>query len=59
MTQSAAMFVVGALLVIAGGALWLLGRSERRREVERQERTPFDPAAGHQQTQDMRRRFGL
>lgn len=63
MSQSAAMFVVGALLVVAGGTLWLLQRSEQRREkhreLERLEQTPFPRAEGHQQTQTLRRRWGL
>jgi len=59
MTQSAAMFVVGVFVAASGIALWLLQRSEQRRERERQAQTPFDPAAGHKQTQDLRRGFGL
>lgn len=59
MTQPDAMFIVGCLLVAAGIALWLLQRSEQRREAEREERTTCDPVAGHQQTQEMRRRWGL
>lgn len=63
MIPSSAMFIVGAFFAIAGIKLWLLqvlaSRSEKRREQERREQSPFHPAAGHQQTQDLRRRFGL
>lgn len=63
MIPSPAMFIVGALFAIAGIKLWLLqflaSRSEKRREQERLEQTPFNAADGHQQTQDLRRRLGL
>lgn len=45
MTPPSAMFIVGALLFAAG--------------VKRRAQSPFNPVAGHQQTQDLRRRFGL
>lgn len=60
---SPGMFIVGTLFAIAGVKLWLLqflaSRSEKRREQERREQSPFHPADGHQQTQDLRRRLGL
>lgn len=59
MTPPSAMFIVGALLFAAGGTLWFLQRCEQRREGERRQQSPFDPADGHQQTQELRRRFGL
>lgn len=50
-------------LFAAGVKLWLLqflaSRRAERREQERRAQSPFDPVAGHQQTQDLRRRFGL
>lgn len=63
MTPPSAMFIVGALLFTAGVKLWLLqflaSRRAERREQERRAQSPFNPVAGHQQTQDLRRRFGL